>query len=108
MSPLYATADGGAIVTCTTQCPTNIVLSFPCTPVLGTLYTIDQNGNVTSQTADTGSSPSWIGWGWDAAVLLSETVSESTGASPSWGVSYGTNRNGNPSLDAGLYAVSRI
>jgi hypothetical protein len=65
VNPLYATADGGAIVTTTTQCPTNIVSNYQCTPQLGTLYTVDQNGNVTSQTADTGAVYSWSGQWYD-------------------------------------------
>jgi hypothetical protein len=66
LTPLYATADGGAIVTSSTQCPTNIVTSFGgfgasplCSPALGTLYTVDQNGSVTGQTPDTGTVYSW-------------------------------------------------
>jgi hypothetical protein len=74
--PLYATADGGAIVTSTPPtCPPgdlddNWLLGIVClsnglTPLdpafglLGTLYTVDQNGNVTSQTADPGAKYSW-------------------------------------------------
>jgi len=67
LTPLYATADGGAIVTSTTQCPRNIVTQNTCTPQLGTLYTVDQNGNVTSQTPDTGVVYSWTGQWYDPA-----------------------------------------
>jgi hypothetical protein len=59
ITPLYATADGGAIVTSTTQCAHNVVTQNACSPQLGTLYTVDQNGNVTAQTADTGITYSW-------------------------------------------------
>jgi hypothetical protein len=51
-------AGGRAIVTSTTQCPRNIVVNdqyvgtTPCSPALDTLYTVDQNGNVTWQTPD--------------------------------------------------------
>jgi hypothetical protein len=73
--PLYATADGGAIVTSSARtCPpgdlTNVEGTFGClstalSPVdlgygqLGTLYTVDQNGNVTSQMLDPGTMYSW-------------------------------------------------
>ena len=57
--PLYATADGGAIVTSTPQCYASVVATGPCSSQLGTLYTLDQNGIVTSQTADTGALYSW-------------------------------------------------
>lgn len=68
----YATADGGGIATTTTQCPTNIVVQTPCTPVLGNLYTLDQNGNVTSQTADTGAMYSWTNqWYLDPPQTIS-------------------------------------
>jgi hypothetical protein len=81
--PLYATSDGGIVVTNTyAACaPGNISLTIvgyacqsqPTDPTpralpsesgagqLGTLYTLDQNGNVTSQTADLGTVYSWTG-----------------------------------------------
>jgi hypothetical protein len=65
VTPLYATADGGAIVTSTTQCSRNIVTQNICTPQLGTLYTVDQNGNVTAQTPDTGAVYSWTNQWYD-------------------------------------------
>jgi len=65
LTPLYATADGGAIVTSTTQCPRNIVTQNTCTPQLGTLYTVDQNGNMTAQTPDTGAVYSWTNQWYD-------------------------------------------
>jgi len=69
ITPLYATSDGGVIVTNTPPGPsvspgpdgtlfwTNQLISTQ----LGTLYTVDQNGNVTSQTPDTGAVLSWTG-----------------------------------------------
>jgi hypothetical protein len=69
--PLYATADGGAIVTTTWPCSGNIAVNFPesapaqCNTTLGTLYAVDQNGNVTSQSPDTGAVYSWTGNWYD-------------------------------------------
>jgi hypothetical protein len=97
ITPLYATADGGAIVTSTTQCAHNVVTDTPCSPQLGTLYTLDQNGIVTSQTPETGAVPSWTGLSYGAAPEL-VTVSETTGASPWRTSSFGPNQLGNPSL----------
>ena len=77
VTPLYATADGGAIVTSTTQCTANIVTQNKCTPVLGTLYTVDQNGNLTSQTPDTGAVYSWTN-GWYDPPPLGGTVASLT------------------------------
>jgi hypothetical protein len=71
--PLYATSDGGVIVTSSVPaCPGgNIVYAFSdgspeCqptdafpTPSLGTLYKLDKNGNTISQTSDTGAVFSW-------------------------------------------------
>lgn len=71
LTPLYATADGGAIVTSTTQCTHNIVTDTPCSPQLGTLYTVDQNGNVTSQTPDPGVVYSWTGGLYDPSARVS-------------------------------------
>jgi hypothetical protein len=74
--PLYATADGGAIVTTTPQCPPNLFFANACpTPQHGTLYTVDQNGNVTSQTPDTGAILSWT----DRWIAASVGVAEATG-----------------------------
>jgi hypothetical protein len=61
ITPLYATADGGVIVTTTAQCSYKVVTDTPCTPGLGILYTVDQNGNVTSQQPDQGAVGSWTG-----------------------------------------------
>jgi hypothetical protein len=52
--PLYATADGGAIVTSATR--TQYGITEP-----GNLYTVDQNGNTTGQQPDTGAALSWTG-----------------------------------------------
>ena len=65
LTPLYATADGGAIVTSTPQCNRTVVRPDICSPVLGTLYTVDQNGNVTSQTPDIGAVYSWTNQWYD-------------------------------------------
>jgi hypothetical protein len=59
-TPLYATADGGVIVT-STLCAMPVHWNGPCPYPLGTLYTLDQNGNVTSQQADQGAVGSWTG-----------------------------------------------
>ena len=47
------------------------------TPVLGTLYTVDQNGNLTSQTPDTGAVYSWTN-GWYDPPPLGGTVASLT------------------------------
>jgi hypothetical protein len=80
VTPLYATADGGVIATNTTQCSANLApppaLGYagnsnppPCAPWStsggGTLYTLDQNGSVTSQRADTGAVYSWTDQWYD-------------------------------------------
>ena len=60
LTPLFATADGGAILTSTPQCSQTVVVGSPCSPgPLGALYTVDQNGNVTAQTPDPGAILSW-------------------------------------------------
>jgi hypothetical protein len=90
VTPLYATADGGVVVTSTQPtCPagipswSSVVLVEPdnigpgviCQGslmhidvptshglgTLGTLYTLDKNGDIVSQTADTGARMSWTG-----------------------------------------------
>jgi hypothetical protein len=67
LTPLYATADGGAIATSTPQCTQPVVNGTPCNPgPLGTLYTLDQNGSITSQTPDSGAEYSWTGQWYDA------------------------------------------
>jgi hypothetical protein len=58
--PLYATSDGGAIVTSTQAAPAPETQENLPTQ-LGTLYTLDQNGNVALQTPDTGAQLSWTG-----------------------------------------------
>ena len=54
VTPQYATADGGAVVTSTTTQPNGSTL-------LGTLFTFDPSGNLTGQTPDTGAVRSWTG-----------------------------------------------
>jgi hypothetical protein len=56
LTPLYATADGGAIV----RSGPAIGSSQP-----GTLYTVDADGNIRSQTPDTGAVLSWTGQWYD-------------------------------------------
>ena len=55
ITPLYATADGGVIVTSSWN------------GTLGTLYQLDQNGNTTSQMPDLGAVLSWTNQ-WYAGV----------------------------------------
>jgi len=110
--PLYATADGGVIVTSTPPaCPpgdlTLVLTTFGCQsqglrPVdpgygqLGTLYTVDQNGNVTSQTADTGAEISWTGQWYDPPPTGS-AVSAVTLAALNWGFGAAAFAFGSPS-----------
>jgi hypothetical protein len=61
------TVDGGVVVTSSWN------------STLGTLYNLDQNGNLISQTADTGAVMSWTG-GW--YVPTSEQASNSIGGTP--------------------------
>jgi hypothetical protein len=44
------------------------VTATPCTPQLGTLYTLDADGNVTSQQPDTGAAYSWTEQWYDSAT----------------------------------------
>jgi hypothetical protein len=87
VTPLYATADGGAIVTSTPPCSQEVSAPPygrpPCplgTPPssLGTLYTVDKNSNVTSQTPDTGARISWTG-NWYDPPASGGTLSAETG-----------------------------
>ncbi|HEV3039143.1 MAG TPA: IPT/TIG domain-containing protein [Candidatus Angelobacter sp.] len=52
VTPMYATADGGAIVTSSTTTQDG-------TKQFGSLFTLDKDGNQTSQTPDTGAVYSW-------------------------------------------------
>jgi hypothetical protein len=65
ITPLYVTAEAGVIATSSLSGTSvgGIVWSGPgpLPAQLGTLYTVDQNGNVTSQVADTGAVNSWSG-----------------------------------------------
>jgi len=94
LTPLYATADGGVIATSTSQCSHNIVTDSTCSPVLGTLYTLDKDGNVTSQTPDTGATYSWT----DQSYAASGTGA-SAFASPQipFALTYQAISGGNPS-----------
>jgi hypothetical protein len=98
-TPLYATADGGAIVTTTTQCPTAPVGSPTCTPTLGTLYTFDQYGNFTPQGADTGAEYSWTGQWYDpppAGGSISAVSQPQPSLSPSFAAILEGNHSGTP------------
>jgi len=90
VTPLYATADGGVIATSTFECSANLAPPLPvgwtwntCAPWYpssgGTLSTLNQNGTVTSQTADTGAVLSWTGQWYDPPATGS-AVSNVTGA----------------------------
>jgi hypothetical protein len=85
VTPLYATADGGAIVTSTA----------PGSNQLGTLYTVDRNGNVSAQTADNGAVLSWTGLSYAASAAgLSEFMSPRIDVAD---VSFVPVKGGNPS-----------
>ena len=97
--PLYATADGGAIATSTTQCTSNLVTYSSCTPQLGTLYTVDQNGNVTSQTADNGTEYSWTGEWYDpppAGGVISAVTYPQLNLAPTFAGILAGNHSGTP------------
>jgi hypothetical protein len=94
-TPLYATDDGGAIVTTTTQCPAAPVGSPTCTPTLGTLYTFDQYGTLTSQTADTGAKLSWTNeWYLDPPQSISRFFNWPVNFAPAWAAILNGNRSG--------------
>jgi hypothetical protein len=97
IAPLYATADGGAVVTSTIQCAHNVVTDTPCSPQLGTLYTVDQNGNVSSQTPDTGAVYSWTNQWYDptpsATTVSAATLPPIYLASSFWAVLWGNLSN---------------
>ena len=80
LTPLYATADGGAIVT-----------------DYGDLYTLDQNGNLTSQLPDTGAVYSWTGQWYDPPAG-SGYVASVTLPGVLFAPSYAAIQAGNPSL----------
>jgi hypothetical protein len=92
ITPLYATADGGAIVTSTTIDPFGV-------SHLGTLYTVDQNGNVAGQAADLGAVYSWTK-GWYLPTYIGSAI---TGLSRSsldaigYANTFAATANGNPS-----------
>jgi len=107
ITPLYATSDGGVIVTSTPSGPivtvgpngtllaTNQLLSTR----LGTLYTVDQNGNVTSETPDTGAAISWTGqWYGSSATEISGFQPQTSFATDD--ASFWSQAGGNPSQNA--------
>lgn len=62
LTPLCATADGGIIATSTTTVTTpNQDVDPSVATTLGTLYTLDTNGNVIAQSPDPGALYSWKG-----------------------------------------------
>jgi hypothetical protein len=67
ITPLYATADGGAIVTSTT------VDQFG-TSSFGNLYTVDLNGNTVGQTADMGARITWANNWYSGLSSIVSTV----------------------------------
>jgi IPT/TIG domain/Bacterial Ig-like domain (group 2)/Beta-propeller repeat/Galactose oxidase, central domain len=118
VASLYATSDGGVIVTSTQPvCPPgnivfNDVRGYPeCqasesdrVPIpyslqgqLGSLYTLDQYGNTTSQTADTGAKVSWTGkWYMDPPG----TITSNSVPPLDFALSLGAFGWGNPSATA--------
>ncbi len=106
VSPLYATSDGGAIATSTQ----------PGSSQLGTLYTVNQSGTVTSQVPDTGAVLSWFGDWFSSTAGFISSVSLQLG-SPGWffdlAPSYAALQGGNASTagsapsTAGLYHKPR-
>ena len=104
VTPIYATADGGVIATSTFQCSANLApppaVPSPgnCAPWStsggGTLYTLDQNGNVTSQTPDSGATMAWGGdWYASVGAVIDKTAPSQLDLDWSWGAV----ANGNPS-----------
>ncbi len=107
--PQYATADGGAIVTTTKPtCPPGDITEFDgCqessefTPFqsgygqLGTQYTFDTNGNVTSQTPDPGAQISWTGQ-WFDPPPFGNMVSALLAAIPNYAESFVATAGGSP------------
>jgi hypothetical protein len=94
-TPLYATADGGVIVT-STLCAMPVHWNGPCPYPLGTLYTLDQNGDTTSQTPDTGTKYSWKGayaTGGDPQVRL--ILAAMPNLLPTYAAVFGGNLTGN-------------
>jgi hypothetical protein len=66
ITPVYALSDGSVTITS----------SRYDAGILGTLFTLDQSGNFTSQTADTGAAYSWTNnWYVDTAGTLSSFAS---------------------------------
>jgi hypothetical protein len=119
VTPLYAPADGGAIVTSTTT-------DSQGNTQLGALYTVDKDGNVTGQSPDTGAVTSWSGrwYGESSSPSSSSSMRVSTNASialPSigitsfafspitWTSSFWPHFDGNPSrIHAGSFFTKEI
>jgi hypothetical protein len=102
VAPLYTTADGGVVVTSTRSCPESFVLNYPdlnasaCVGQPGTLYTLDQSGNVTSQQPDQGAANSWTG---EWTVASGGVVSDVGPQFDVDDVSFASQVGGNPSQD---------
>jgi hypothetical protein len=101
VQPLYATADGRSIATSTFKSDDGITH-------LGTLYTMDESGNVINQTADTGMSYSWTGRFYSGANGLSRiefpaTLSQATFAAVGQG-----NPSGNGTAVPGCSCIYQI
>jgi hypothetical protein len=91
--PLYATSDGGAIVTSTQAAPAP-ELQDNLPTQLGTLYTLDQNGNTTSQTADTGAAPSWTNqWYLDPPETIEAVAQNPIHFASTWAAILGANHS---------------
>ena len=94
LSAKYATADDGAIVTTSTPEPYSGEYSSP--PTLGTLFTLDQHGNVTASTSDTGAKYSWTGqWYVDPAGTLSSIFDSTIQFARTFVALAGGNNSGN-------------
>ena len=98
LTPLYATADGGVIATSMCQAQSAVILDGPMcgSTSSGTLYTLDKDGNVTSQTTDPGAVYSWTNQWYDPPPA-GGTVSAVTLAALNWGYGAAAFAFGNPS-----------
>ncbi|MGH9735795.1 MAG: hypothetical protein ACRD8A_14535 [Candidatus Acidiferrales bacterium] len=90
--PLYATSDGGTVVTSSQKTAPDINYGQFS---LGTLYTLDQNGNITSQTADTGAVPCWTNqWYVDPSDSISSIFDAPILFDSAWAAIIGGNHSG--------------
>ena len=124
--PLYATSDGGMILTTTPEdcAPGDIstedgvlygcLLNQGLTPwqtgygQLGTLYTLDQYGSVTLQTTDTGAKYSWTGnWYVDPAGTIVDNAFPYLDLGPSYAAAQGQNLSGTGASTASVSTIIR-